>query len=93
MIEKDDGGPSDTAGCAWLIETARGTYWDGRKVGPDAWFTSDPLEACRFVREEDAEKVRCWLLEPKTGGQFLRSVQHRFMTLHHADAMLQERRK
>lgn len=43
---------------AWLIESGAGTYWSGR----------DPIhfgpldEACRFARQEDAERVRCWLI-------------------------------
>lgn len=61
----------------WLIETARQTYWDGRKVGDDANYVSDANEACRFARVEDAEIVRCWLLD--TGPQKLRSTEHMFV--------------
>jgi 5-methylcytosine-specific restriction protein A len=65
----------------WLIETARQTYWDGRAVGREAYFTATPWDACRFARFEDAEIVRCWLLDC-IGAPKLRSVEHRFI---HAD--------
>lgn len=63
----------------WLIETARQTYWDGRQVGSKACFTPNASEACRFARYEDAELVRCWLLEGRSGAQTLRSTQHMFI--------------
>jgi hypothetical protein len=62
----------------WLIETGRQTYWDGRHVQEEAFFTSKIEDAVRFARFEDAEIVRCWLLE-KTGAHKLRSVEHRFL--------------
>ena len=63
----------------WLIETARTTYWDGRQIGDDAVFVSDPNAAVRFARFEDAEIVRCWLLEKIQTPQRLRSSEHIFM--------------
>ena len=48
----------------WLIETGARTWWDGRQPGISATFTSDASEAIRFARFEDAERARCWLLEP-----------------------------
>lgn len=62
----------DTHG--WLIECGRQTWWDGRKPGLDAEFTSDPNEAIRFARFEDAELARCWLLEPIQ--HLLRATEH-----------------
>jgi hypothetical protein len=61
----------------WLIETARQTWWDGRKTGLDAFFTPYPNEAIGFARFEDAEVARCWLLEPLM--ETLRSTEHIFL--------------
>lgn len=63
----------------WLIETARQTYWDGRNVGSDAAFVPDANEAVRFARFEDAELVRCWLLEQSQRPARLRSAEHVFL--------------
>jgi len=62
----------------WLIETARQTWWDGRKVGEYASFTDKPGDALRFARFKDAERVRCWLLERQSGPDVLRSTEHIF---------------
>jgi hypothetical protein len=59
----------------WLIETARTSYWDGRGAGRHT-FTSDANEAVLFAREQDAERVRVWLLEDFK--DMLRSVEHVF---------------
>lgn len=56
----------------WLIE-ANMTYWDGRACTPNS-FVSDVNEAVRFVRLEDAERVRLWLLEEWAFA--LRSTEH-----------------
>lgn len=45
---------------AWVIESGAGTYWAGRS--PED-FESDHADAVRFARMEDAERVRCWLIE------------------------------
>ncbi len=63
----------------WLIETARNEYWDGKKIGDDAMFVRNANEACRFARFEDAEAVRCWLLERNPGRGRLRSAEHVFL--------------
>jgi len=57
---------------AWLIE-ANGTYWDGRAAGA-AGFDADPNQAVRFARQEDAERVKYWLL--KEHAFALRSTEH-----------------
>lgn len=57
---------------AWVIE-ANGSYWDGR-LATEAGFTTDPDEAVRFARMEDAERVKYWLL--KDHAFALRSTQH-----------------
>lgn len=46
----------------WLIETGDHKYWDGRAADSTA-FTSDHLEAVRFSRREDADRVIHWLLQ------------------------------
>lgn len=63
----------------WLIETARNEYWDGRQIGDDANFVHDANEGCRFARFEDAEVVRCWLLEKIQRPQRLRSTENVFL--------------
>jgi hypothetical protein len=63
----------------WLIETARNEYWDGRQIGDDAIFIRDANAACRFARFEDAEIVRCWLLEKINRPQRLCSTEHEFL--------------
>lgn len=72
-------GTTDKREAGWLIETARQTYWDGRQIGDGATFVSDPNEAIRFARFEDAEIARCRLLED-TGK--LRSSEHIFLPPH-----------
>ena len=49
-----------SASSAWLIESGAGTYWSGRTP---ADFTNDHANACRFARFDDAERVRCWVIE------------------------------
>ena len=56
----------------WMIE-ANGTYWDGRDSGASA-FTADPNDGVRFLRFEDAERVKYWLLAQHAFA--LRSTQH-----------------
>lgn len=62
---------------AWLIENGRQEWWDGRAAGSKAYFTKDHSEAMRFARFEDAERARCWLLEPIAA--HLRSTEHVWM--------------
>jgi len=80
------GGPkrkaNDMAGTFWVIETARQTYWDGRKVGERAVFSEKLKDAIKFLDSESADCVRCWLLErqPEQGGvQVLRAVEHSYI--------------
>jgi hypothetical protein len=72
---------SETAGRAtgWLIETGAGTYWSGRAP---THFTSDNADACRFGRFEDAERVRCWLIQEanKELASACRSSEHVWIT-------------
>lgn len=63
----------------WLIETAQNTYWDGKQTGDDANFVAIANDAVRFARFEDAEVVRCWLLEKVNRAQRLRSAEHVFI--------------
>lgn len=63
----------------WLIETAQNTYWDGRQTGDDAVFLPNANEAVRFSRQQDAEVVRCWLLEKTGRSQRLRTAEHMFI--------------
>jgi hypothetical protein len=57
---------------AWLIE-ADGSYWTG--THPDRrGFNADVNKAVRFVRREDAEKLKWWILEQWAFA--LRTVQH-----------------
>lgn len=63
---------------AWLIENGRQEWWDGRVAGVYAVFTKDHSEAMRFARFEDAERARCWLLQPITA--HLRSTEHVWMS-------------
>lgn len=65
--------PSDEAAC-WLIEGAGQQYWGGRGLDSLA-FVKDVNEAVRFVRQEDAERVRCWLLTKPVCDMSL-AVQH-----------------
>ncbi len=60
----------DTTAFAWLIEGAGPHYWDGRSPTSS---TTDPNEAVRFSRFEDAERVRSGLID---GGEHWRSVEH-----------------
>ena len=62
----------------WVIETARQTYWDGRKIGREAFFADKIEDACKFHDAESAEIARCWLLEPDRA-PLLRSVEHSFI--------------
>lgn len=71
MPEEDERG--------WLIENARNEYWDGRQVGDAALFIRDANDALRFSRFDDAEVVRCWLLERQQRPQLLRSSEHVFL--------------
>lgn len=79
------GGPKKEkamSGTFWVIETARQTYWDGRKVGELAQFTNEISEAVKFLDSEGADRVRCWLLEKppeRGGGQVLRAVEHSYV--------------
>jgi hypothetical protein len=61
----------------WLIETASGLYWTGRELMSSS-FDKDPNNAVRFARLEDAEIVRCWLLE-EHGGWAMKSTEHIFL--------------
>lgn len=63
----------------WVIETARGTYWDGRKAGDGAFFTAKIDDAARFYDFGTAEIVRCWLLEKESGAPKLRSTEHGYL--------------
>lgn len=47
---------------AWLIEASGPQYWNGTGIDRLA-FTRSADEAVRFSREEDAERVRCRLLD------------------------------
>ncbi len=47
---------------AWVIETGAGTYWAGREHDD---FTEDHNDAVRFARRDDAERVRCWLIQSR----------------------------
>lgn len=60
---------------AWVIE-ADGAYWDGRHASA-AGFDADPNNAVRFVRREDAERVKYWLL--KDYAFALRTTEHVWM--------------
>lgn len=62
--------PEGATTTGWVIEDAQQGYWDGRRVDS---LTSDHAEAVRFARFEDAERVRCYLVE---SGRHFRSVQH-----------------
>lgn len=57
---------------AWVIE-ADGSYWNGKSVGHSA-FVTNSLEAVRFARHEDAERVKYWLLREHAFA--LRSTHH-----------------
>lgn len=48
---------------AWVLESAGPKYWDGRGLRPEN-FTKKHEDAIRFSRKEDAETIRCWLLDP-----------------------------
>ena len=60
----------------WLIE-ADNTYWDGTSVEDPGAFVSDANKAVRFLRFEDAEKVKHWLLAEWAFA--LRTTQHGFL--------------
>lgn len=47
---------------AWLIEGDR-CYWNGH-YADGRGFTRNVNEAIRFSREEDADTVKNWLMEP-----------------------------
>lgn len=57
---------------AWLIE-GDGNYWDGHYADSRS-FTRDADRAIRFVRWEDAEAVKHWLLQANAFA--LRTVKH-----------------
>lgn len=61
----------------WLIETGDHKYWDGRAADGTA-FTSEHLEAVRFARKEDADRIINWLLEKHR--VFLVAREHSWMT-------------
>ena len=44
---------------AWLLEGGNG-YWTGHDLYN---LNPDPNEACRFARRDDAERIRCWLIQ------------------------------
>lgn len=48
---------------AWVIETGGNRYWDGRRSGIGVSTTTDPNEAVRFARAEDASRVIHWMFE------------------------------
>ena len=57
---------------AWVIEggdTSRPHYWDGRALDS---FTHDHLEAVRFARREDADRIKFVLLN----NEHLRVCEH-----------------
>jgi hypothetical protein len=57
---------------AWLIE-GDSCYWDGRYTDSRG-FTRDVNDAVRFVRHQDADVVKHWLMQ---GCAFaLRTTQH-----------------
>jgi hypothetical protein len=67
---------------AWLIE-ADGSYWDGHF--PDRrGFVADVNKAVRFVRYEDAEAVKWWILQ--NWAFALKSTRHSWSNASHIDA-------
>jgi len=53
----------------WLIELRRlpkPSWWDGR--GPDT-FVLDALDAVRFSRKEDGERVLAWMIKRELKSQ------------------------
>jgi hypothetical protein len=61
----------------WVIETANTTYWDGRAIKDEAFFTSRIDDAIKFYDFASAEVIRCWLIEIN-GGDRLRSTEHMY---------------
>lgn len=63
----------------WLIEDGASPprYWNGHYVD-ERGFTGQQDEAVRFARFQDAETVRCWLVER---GSYCKSVQHGWTVL------------
>ena len=57
----------------WMIETGRQTWWNGRG-NTAAYFTDKPQEAIHFARFQDAEVIRCWLLDGLS--EMLRATEH-----------------
>lgn len=57
---------------AWLIE-ADGSYWNGHHADSRG-FTRKVGDAIRFVRQEDADIVKHWLLQIHSFA--LRTTQH-----------------
>jgi hypothetical protein len=57
---------------AWLIE-GDGNYWDGR-FADSRGFTRKVDDAVRFVRQQDADAVKHWLLQANAFA--LRTTQH-----------------
>ena len=51
----------DERAFAWLIETGDHMYWTGRRADMTS-FTSDHMDAVRFARKEDADRLIGWLL-------------------------------
>lgn len=70
---------------AWLIESGARTYWSGRSPTD---FTADHADACRFARQEDAERVRCWLIDDANPAlaQATRASEHVWMEAEEAAA-------
>ena len=65
---------------SWLIETGDHKYWDGRGKDRNS-FTSNPNDAVRFARAEDANRVIYWLMEPLA--VFLVAREHGWMPAPH----------
>lgn len=60
----------------WIIETAVGTYWNGRYVSSDG-FVHDINDAVRFARFEDGERIIHWLMRKSGDFSFaLRTAEH-----------------
>lgn len=64
---------------AWLIE-ADGSYWDGH-FADRRGFVADVNKAVRFVRHEDAEAVKWWILQ--NWAFALRTTQHAWSNAEH----------
>lgn len=58
---------------AWLIETANGTYWDGKYTDSRS-FSPKIDDAIRFTREQDAQSVIGWIFQSYSFA--IRATQH-----------------